>query len=287
MTKNNKDIFYSIRKLYDTFTKSEKKVADFIMQTPEKVLYTSITDLAEMCGVGDTTVFRFCKSLKLNGYQDLKMTLAQAIAGKEGKEDLIVGEINANDDVAAIAKKALAASVSALEETCGLIDPAAIKNASDLIAAAKQVHFFGMGSSGVTAMEAKQKFMRILPNVNYVSDSHMQLMAAALMDSADVAVVFSYSGSTKDIIELLKIIRKNGAKIICITKFAKSQIAGLSDVVLLCGSNEGPLQGGALSTTFAQLYLLDVLYLKYFVDHFEKSKENKAKTTEAISSKLL
>lgn len=283
----NKDIFYSIHKLYDTFTKSEKKVADFIMQTPEKVLYTSITDLAEMCGVGDTTVFRFCKTLKLNGYQDLKMTLAQAVAGKEGKADAIVGEINANDDVAAIAKKALATSISALEETCGLIDSAAIKTASDLIASAKQIHFFGMGSSGVTAMEAKQKFMRILPNVNYVADSHMQLMAASLMDSSDVAVVFSYSGSTKDIIELLKIIKRNGSKIICITKFAKSQIAGLSDVVLLCGSNEGPLQGGALSTTFAQLYLLDVLYLKYFVDHFEKSKENKAKTTEAISTKLL
>lgn len=281
------DIFSVIQSMYPTFTKSEKKVADFVFNTPEKVLYTSITDLAEMCGVGDTTVFRFCKALKLNGYQDFKMLLAQAIASGNGMEDAVVGKVSPEDDVLSLGRKALSTNIAALNETFELLDGDAIAKAANMIAAAKRIHFFGMGSSGVTALEAKQKFMRILPNVEYTADCHMQYMTAALMDSSDLAIAFSYSGSTTDVIDILKIAKKNGCKIICITRFARTQLTNLADVVLLCGSNEGPLQGGSLSTTFAQLYLLDVLYLQYFIKHYEKSKENKAKTTESISSKLL
>ncbi len=156
-----------------------------------------------------------------------------------------------------------------------------------MISAAKRIHFFGVGSSGVIALEAKQKFMRILPNVEYVSDCHMQYMAAALLDSRDLAVIISYSGSTKDMIEIHKLIKKNGCKSICITRFAKSALTSIADVVLLCGSNEGPLEGGASSTTMVQLYILDVLYLQYFIKHYNQSRENKSRTTESISNQLL
>lgn len=280
-------IFARIEGSYGKFTKSEKRVADFIFENPQKVLYTSITDLAEMCGVGDTTVFRFCKALKLNGYQEFKMLLAQDIANKKGSNNAIVGTIDIEDDVKTLCKKALSTNIAALNETFNVLDFDAITKAVDMISAAKRIHFFGMGSSGVIALEAKQKFMRILPNVEFVSDCHMQYMAASLLDSRDLAIIFSYSGSTKDMIEVHKIAKQNACKSICITRFTKSALTNQADVVLLCGSNEGPLDGGASSTTIAQLYLLDILYLQYFIKHYNQSRDNKARTTESISSKLL
>lgn len=282
-----KGIISSIEINYDRFTKAEKAVADFIFENPEKVLYTSITDLAEMCGVGDTTVFRFCKALKLNGYQEFKMLLAQDISNKTGVRSTVVGNVDLEDDVKTICKKALATNIAALNETFDLLDFDAVVKAVDMIAAAKRIHFFGMGSSGVIALEAKQKFMRILPNVEFVSDCHMQYMAASLLDSRDLAIMISYSGSTKDMIEIHKIVKKNGCKSICITRFAKSALTNLADLVLLCGSNEGPLDGGASSTSIAQLYIVDILYLQYFVKHYNQCKENKSRTTESISTKLL
>lgn len=280
-------ILSSIEVNYSRFTKSEKIVADFIFENPQRVLYTSITDLAEMCGVGDTTVFRFCKALKLNGYQEFKMLLAQDISNKDGNGNTIAGTIELEDDVKTICKKALTTNIAALNETFDVLDFEAIVKAVDMISAAKRIHFFGMGSSGVIALEAKQKFMRILPNVEFVSDCHMQYMAASLLDSRDLAIMVSYSGSTKDMIEVHKLAKKNGCKSICITRFAKSALTNLADVVLLCGSNEGPLDGGASSTSIVQLYLIDILYLQYFIKHYNQSRENKARTTESISSKLL
>lgn len=280
-------IFATIESNYAKFTKSEKRVADYIFENPQKVLYTSITDLAEMCGVGDTTVFRFCKALKLNGYQEFKMLLAQDISNSNGTNNVLVGTISPDDDVKTVCEKALSTNIAALNETFHVLDFDSIAKAVDMISAAKRIHFFGMGSSGVIALEAKQKFMRILPNVEYVSDCHMQYMAASLLDSRDLAIIVSYSGSTKDMIEIHKLIKRNGCKSICITRFGKSALTSIADAVLLCGSNEGPLEGGASSTTMVQLYILDVLYLQYFIKHYNQSRENKSRTTESISNQLL
>ncbi len=276
-----------IEENYAKFTKLEKRVADFVFDNPQKVLYTSITDLADMCGVGDTTVFRFCKALNLNGYQDFKMLLAQDIANTNGANNILVGTIDIQDDVKTICEKALTTNIAALNETYNVLDFDAVSKAVEFMSLAKRIHFFGMGSSGLIALEAKQKFMRIIPNVEFVSDCHMQYMAASLLDSKDLAIIISYSGSTKDMIEIHKIAKQNGCKTICITRYARSPITNFADIVLQCGSNEGPLDGGASSTIMVQLYIIEILYLQYFMRNNAECRLNKSKTTESISSKLL
>ena len=77
------------------------------------------------------------------------------------------------------------------------------------------------------------------------------------------------------------------AKIICITRFAESPFAAYGDVVLLCGANEGPFQGGALSAKISQLFLVDVLYTEYFKYNYEQSDRNKKATSASIADKLL
>lgn len=280
-------ILSRIEENYVKFTKLEKRVADFVFDNPQKVLYTSITDLADMCGVGDTTVFRFCKALNLNGYQDFKMLLAQDIANTNGANNIIVGTIDIQDDVKTICEKALTTNIAALNETFNVLDFDAVSKAVEYMSLAKRIHFFGMGSSGLIALEAKQKFMRIIPNVEFVSDCHMQYMAASLLDSKDLAIIISYSGSTKDMIEIHKIAKQNGCKTICITRYARSPITNFADIVLQCGSNEGPLDGGASSTIMVQLYIIEILYLQYFMRNNTECRINKSKTTESISSKLL
>lgn len=115
------------------------------------------------------------------------------------------------------------------------------------------------------------KFMRILSNVEYIADAHMQTMSAALLEENDLA----------------QLAKKNGCKVVCITRYVNSRLAALSDVVIACGSNEGPLEGGASSTSMVQIYILDILYLQYFTRHYQQSKQNKSKTTEAIATRVL
>lgn len=272
---------------YRNFTKAEQKVADYINGDPKQVLYASITDIAEKCGVGDTSVFRFCRKLGFNGYHEFRMMLAQSLNGDDSVSVQLSEEIDKGDHLEDVCKKILGTNTNALNETFKLLNYDAVQKSVEYAIKAKRIMFFGVGSSAVTAHEAHIRFMRITPKVNFTYDAHMQSMAAGLMTSDDLAVVFSFSGSTKDIIDILKIVKATGTKIICITRFTKSPVTQYADVVLLTGGREGPLQGGALSTKIAQLYLLDILYVEYFRKTMEISKKNISRTAEAVSNKLL
>ncbi len=66
------DIFSQIRLKYNSFTNTEKKVADYILENGEKVVYMSITDLAYACNVADSSVFRFANPWILEDIKNLK-----------------------------------------------------------------------------------------------------------------------------------------------------------------------------------------------------------------------
>lgn len=283
---SNMDIFASIKSRYNVFTNTERKVADYINENGKEVIYMSITDLAEACNVGEASVFRFCKTLDLKGYQEFKIVLAHSIS-LEDEMPQISNEITLNDSFQQLSSKILASNIQALSETYNLLLEQQLKEAVELLVNAERIHFFGVGSSGVTALEAKNKFMRITNKTEYSIDAHFQMMSAALMHKEDVAVIFSYSGSTKDTIELAEVIKKRGAKIILITRFAKSPLTTFSNVTLLCGAKEGPLQGGSLSVKIAQLYILDLLYFGFIKETKNESLGNKELTAQAVITRIL
>ncbi|CEG27240.1 MurR/RpiR family transcriptional regulator [Bacillus sp. B-jedd] len=283
---NGQDIFSLIHSRYQKFTNTEKKVADYILEHTKDVIFMSITDLADACNVGESSIFRFCKTMNLKGYQEFKILMAHSISPDDEAPQLS-GKITMEDTIEELSSKILTSNVSALTETFNLISKEDISTAVDCMMDADKIHFFGVGSSLMTALEAKNKFMRITNKAECSLDSHLQIMSAALMSEKDVAVLISYSGSTKDTIEVAKVARDAGAKIIAITRFAKSPLTNYSDITLLCGANEGPLQGGSLTAKISQLYLLDLLYFEYFKRTYNQSAANKELTAKAVIEKML
>ncbi len=282
-----KDFISNIKSSYNQLTKAEKKVADFILSNPREVLFMSITDLADACKVGDTSVFRFCKTMNLKGYQEFKMILSLSInEGQEGLNQFTGNNISIDDTFGDLAKKVLNTNINALTETYSLIKEDEMNRAINMLHEARMIFFFGVGASMLTAMKAMNKFLRIENKVFCVQDSHMQSMLAATMTSEDVAVLFSYSGATKDTIHVAQTAKKAGAKIICITRFSKSPLSMNADLTLLSGANEGPLQGGSTSAEISQLFLVEVLYSEYYRRYFEYCRENNEKTSASVTEKL-
>lgn len=282
----NLDILSLIHSRYNLFTNTEKKVADYILENTNNVIYMSITDLADACNVGESSVFRFCKTMNLKGYQEFKISLAHSTS-LENEPPQISSKITMQDTIGDLSSKILSTNLSALTETFNLINENDISKAIDSMINADRIHFFGVGASLMTAMEAKNKFMRITNKTECSLDSHLQIMSASLMTENDVAVLISYSGSTKDTIEVAKVAKERGAKLISITRFTKSPLTSYSNITLLCGANEGPLQGGSLSAKISQLYLLDLLYAEYFKRTYKESILNKESTANVVIEKML
>jgi DNA-binding MurR/RpiR family transcriptional regulator len=272
-----------INSIYKSLTKSEQKVADLILSDTEETVYATVTDLSERASVGETTVIRFCRKLGFRGYQEFKLSVAQNLSNPK---EQIYGEIKANDSLAEVATKITQQNSKVLKDSLDLLQIASLEKAVEAIIDSNKVFFFGVGSSGTTARDAKIRYMRMGLNVDYSSDSHIMAMQASLLGEQDVVVGISSSGSTKDVVDAIKIAKENKAFIICITNHAKSPITQFADVILLAANKETPFQGGAFSSKIAQLHLLDIMTVIIEIKQKDKTYTATEKTAKAVLDKM-
>lgn len=269
-----------IQASYNQFTNAEKKVADYVIENPEKAMLMSITDLADACHVGDTSVYRFCRTMNLQGYQEFKMRLSLSRGATRERERK---ESNSQEDMA---EKVMNLNISAIRETHTLLNRKEITRVLAMMDIAKRIYFYGVGDSLLTAQAACNKFLRISNKVVCITDVHMQSMAASTAAMEDLFLLISYSGATKDTVHVAKMAKKAGAKVVCISHFQKSPLTVYSDAILLCGSEEAPLDGGSMAGKMGQLYLIDLLYQEFYSSHYDICKENNQKTSAAVLNKL-
>lgn len=280
------DFLTRIKNTYNQFGTAEARVADQVLSEPQRVVFMSISELADSCRVSDSTVFRFCQKLGVGGYQEFKTLLSLGLRAEREAE----GEAEKDNENAPLFRKRAAAiletDVEALRETCAAVREEDIREAVELLHEARRIAFFGAGVSLLSAMQAANRFSRITDKVSCVQDTHLQAMQAALLQPGDAAVVFSYSGASKDTVQTAQIAKKAGARMICISRFSKSPLSGYADLLLISGGNEGPLQGGSASAVMCQLFLADVIYEEYYRRYYEECRLNHEKTSAVIADKL-
>lgn len=283
----------NVQSIYPSMTKAEKKVADFVLQHPRDVRFMSIDDLADACDVSLTSVFRFCKALKLKGYQDFRVQLTLSLSntpdgsnGVNAEAEMLPGSVTHSDTMNTMVQKVLQSHLSPLYESAALVDEAALLKASEFIQNSDQVRFFGIGGSSLTAMEGMYKFLHIMPNVYCLSDVHMQIMAASTLNEHDVAIFISYSGTSKELVEMAKRAHDTSCRTIGITQYSNSPMTKYMDVVLLCGGYEPPLQEGAFPSKTAHLFMLDLLFTEVYRSRFGYSKRINQQVTDSISDKI-
>lgn len=281
-------ILDAITEKYSSLTKSGKKLANYILANTSDTQYLSITSLADNSGVSEATITRFCRVLGLSGYNDLKLALAKSGRTNDLGDTMDTPQaIHSGDDLFTMCKKLNDSYFASFHETVEQLDVVSFNRAVDLLTAAEHVYCYGQGSSMVMAMEAWARFSTITGKFIHIADSHMQAIAASLATSQDVILFFSYSGATKDMVEILDIARECSIPIILITHFRNSLAASYANVSLICGYNESPLQSGAIAAKIGQLLLIDCLYYAYCSRQPEITAAARAAVSQAVAQKLL
>lgn len=279
------NVFDTISQSYYELTASERKTADYVLKNRDRSQYLSIGELAEESGVAEATVSRFCRRLGYKGYNAFKLAIANAGAPKPAAAS--DKPIRDSDDPIELARKLYAVESEAMLQTLSLLRPAELDKAVAILRDARKVLCMGQGGSMILASEAAHLFSVYDGKFVPVSDSHMQVIAAATLTEADAVLFFSYSGATKDMMETLTVVREQGAKTILITRFPRSPGAQLADVVLQCGSNESPLEHGSVPARIAQLFLLDILFTRVCLTRPDGCQANRQRIAEALADKHL
>ena len=181
-----------LRTKRDSLTKSGGIVADYLVQHAEDAQYLSISSLANACGVAEATIFRFCRSLGFDGYNEMKIALAKATATAMP----VALKLEPGVDTQTLVTHAYNTAVEALNGTRSVLDPDAIDRAATLLQRARQVYCLGQGGSQVLAGDIWARFSMTSTKFRTAGDSHMQAITASLMGPEDVLLFVSYSGST-------------------------------------------------------------------------------------------
>ena len=260
-----------LRTKRDSLTKSGGIVADYLVQHAEDAQYLSISSLAKACGVAEATIFRFCRSLGFDGYNEMKIALAKATATAMP----VALKLEPGVDTQTLVTHAYNTAVEALNGTRNMLDPDAIDHAATLLQRARQVYCLGQGGSQVLAEDIWARFSMISTKFRTAGDSHMQAITASLMGPEDVLLFVSYSGSTRDMMVIL------------ITHYDDAPGVALADVVLLCGAQENPLDSGSIPAKLAMLFVANVLVLRYTLDNQELANLSLSRTSQALGCKLL
>ncbi|MBP2859535.1 MULTISPECIES: MurR/RpiR family transcriptional regulator [Dickeya] len=262
----------------ELLSKSERKVAEVILASPQTAIHSSIATLAGVAEVSEPTVNRFCRRLDTKGFPDFKLHLAQSLANGTPYVNRNVEE---DDSVESYTSKIFESTMAALEQVKSSLDIQAINRAVDLLTQARKISFFGFGASAAVAHDAMNKFFRFNIPVVYFDDLVMQRMSCMNSGEGDVVVLISHTGRTKSLVEMARLARENDATVIAITSEG-SPLSREASLVLQVDVPEDTDVYMPMVSRIAQLTLIDVLATGFTLRRGAKFRDNLKRVKEAL-----
>lgn len=254
---NNSPTLAKILALRSSMTKSEKLVADTILEDPSTVIHSSVAEIAWHSDVSEPTVIRACRRLGFSGYQDLKVTLNAELVDPI---QFVDKDISTDDDIRSVSVKTFQSIISTLESTLNTLDFDDLQKALNLISAAPHIAVIGFGNSEAMAIDLQHKLMRVGKSACAYPDPYMAAIAITGLREGDILFCISHSGSSKDGVKLAKQAKEKGIDIISICSTGVTPLSKLSTVTLHTSSPENSFRVTGLNSRIAVLSIIDCLH---------------------------
>jgi RpiR family carbohydrate utilization transcriptional regulator len=207
---------------------AEQRIGTFVNSSPGEVIHMSMAKLAESCSVSDPTIMRFCRRFGFDGYQDFKLHLAQSLVPSA---PFAYEQIVSKDSIENIVRKTCRNSLNAIQRALEDLVPKQIEAAAELLRTATWTGIYASGISEVTAIDAEHKFQRLGMRCAAIMGRQKQWMHAEKSRPNEVALIFSQSGHTKQMVELAIAARAGGARVVSVTA-AESPLARVTDALV-------------------------------------------------------
>ena len=221
---------------YAALRPSEQKAADYILAHLSEAGQMTLAQTAQRAGVSQPTVIRLARAVGFTGFRTFQMALIEE-QGRHSSHAMYGYHLSADETVASVPAHIISTTIRSLESMLKYISGEMMENCVEQIRSARKIAVFGVENSVVTCRDLCTKLLYLgLPCVFY-EDCYLQKIVAGSLTEHDLAIGVSYSGSSRDTVDVMETARKSGARTIVLTNFRDSRIAQYADV-LLCSSNE-------------------------------------------------
>lgn len=273
---------------YGDLRRSEKQAADYILSHMEEAADLPLDRLAYSAKVSQPTVLRMLKALGFNGYKDFRYQLVAELAretDREKPDQIMYGyTLSRQDTLEEIPIKMAATTQRMMEETLKNFSGKSYQKAVQKLKKARLIDIYSVENSEVTAMDLLTKLLYLGLPCRHFSDYYFQRISAGSLTLEDVAVGISYSGESKDTVDVMRTARKAGACTIVITNFRDSTIAKYADI-LICTSQEQFFYGDAIFSRTTQLLIVDMIYMGIIASDYERYVEQLNRCEKVVREK--
>lgn len=262
-------IIVKITAMKNQLTSMEKRIAEYVLEDPERIKNLNTYDVAKNCKVSQATIVRFAKKMGFSGFPEFKLTLSQDIGNRKAESHINImhEELKPSDTFEIIGKKVANENIRAVNNTYEITDFNELEKAVQAINKARKIMLVGVGFSGIVAKDFYFKLMELGKVASFENDSHMQLSYISTMNENDILFVISHSGKTLELFNLVKVAKNRGIKIITLTNVANNPIRELGDIKLGTVEMKSDFRATALSPRISQLTVIDMIYVKLMLEN--------------------
>ncbi|WP_018750086.1 MurR/RpiR family transcriptional regulator [Paenibacillus sanguinis] len=237
---------------YQRFSAKEKEIANYVIRNKSSINNINIRDLAEHTNTFMSTITRFCKKVGCSTFVDFKIQLSREVQQPHPHSDFFRRAQQIHNEV--------------INKTAEMLDTANIEQVVQYLKRARRIYVYGLGSSGLSALEFKYRLMRMDMVIDAVTDSHMMLMSAALLGEGDLVIGLSNSGRTLEVSDALREAKRRGSTIVGITNFDHTPLSDISDLCIFTPNVERSGDGNFINSQLAIIYILDIISLLLLED---------------------
>lgn len=276
----NQAVLPILRSVYQDLTKSEQRIASYIMENAARIMEQTIPELAGNTKSSEITISRFCKKLGFSGLQALKIALAAELSNAGEMEFREIGDKDTEEQVAA---KVFQNIMDGLQDTLKILDFQQVAKAVQVLQKARRVAVYGYGNSATVCQDIETRFMRFGMVIQAYADMSQQLTSASLLTKEDVVIAVSHTGATIKLLEAVRVAKRAGAAVIVITSYAQSNLAKLGDVVMTGMGREVHYSSESVASRLIHMAITDVLYTAMARSNPESYHDNIAKMRSVIA----
>ena len=247
-----------IKKSYLSFSEIERRIADYILEYPQKVINMTTRVMSSELGVSEGSIINFSNHVGFSGFTKLKINIAQNMPDVN---KFLFDSIAKEDNPKMALRKMVDNAVSAFNTTYDIISSNELIKVADMIMNAKRIEIYGVGSSSMVVNDVYYRFLRIGLPVYAVTDPHISSVSASMLDEDCVAIAISHTGKTIETLRPMQIAKSRGAKTIGITSYANSPLAQLCDALIVIASKEAEENKEAVVSRLTQLMVMDSICL--------------------------
>lgn len=254
-----------------SLSKSQKKIADFIINNGKNAAYLTAGRLAERIGVSESTVIRFAFELGFDGYPELQKCLKEftktQLTPVQRME--IAGEVKRDGD---ILESRLKSDIGFIEKTLENIDRYEFERAAEAISSADRIYINGVRSAAALAEFAGFYLHLIFDNVRLIKSTGGDGLFEQILNvgKGDVFIGISFPRYSKNTIKALEYAKKNGAEVIGITDSKSSPVATKSTCCLIA-ENDASSFADSLTAPFS---LINALIVAVGMKNKDKMQKN-------------